>query len=90
MFLKDSATMRQFSRFLNYSANHCWKYSGPYKEQLGGQWSPGVLPKACAHNGKERNPNVIIIHSFGYLVAVNPSLVAFVAKGRGPREQTGM
>jgi len=79
-----------FSFFLNYSANHCWKYSGPYKEQLGGQWSPGLLPKVCAHNRKERNPNVITIPSFGYLVAVNPGVVAFVAKGRGSREQTEM
>jgi len=49
-----------------------------------------VLLKVCTHNKKERNPNMIIIPSFGYLVAVNPSVVCFVAKGRGSREQTEM
>ena len=71
LVLKDYAVMRQFSRYLIYSVSQCWKYSGPHKEQLCGLWFTGLLPKACAYNRTERNPYVIIIHSFVYLVAVN-------------------
>lgn len=77
LLLKDCAAMREFSRFLNYFTSHCCKYSGPYKEQLGGQWSADLLPKACAHNRIERNPYVVIIQSFVYLVAVNHECGSF-------------